>query len=121
MWMKDGMVYHGDGDRVRVDHKGIVFSNVVSEDYGRYTVMSRNRAGIGSAYTVLKGLDLTVCSPYIDITTSITGDGMHIIIMLTALGVLCCLFDLACFFLPSFCISLPLYTIVIVLVKFSKT
>ena len=57
MWMKDGMVYHGDGDRVRVDHKGIVFSNVVSEDYGRYTVMSRNRAGIGSAYTVLKGLE----------------------------------------------------------------
>ena len=55
MWLKDGMVYHGDGDRVHTDHNGITFSTVLPQDSGRYIVMARNAAGIGQAFTILKG------------------------------------------------------------------
>lgn len=55
VWLKDGMVYYGDGDRVHVDHNGITFSTVLPGDSGRYIVIARNAAGIGRTFTILKG------------------------------------------------------------------
>ena len=56
IWMKDGLLYQGDGVRVQTTHEGITFRRVLPEDAGRYTVTAQNREGTGQAYSVLRGL-----------------------------------------------------------------
>ena len=54
--MKNGMLFKGDGVRVRVDHKSIIFTSVSKSDYGLYSVTAHNEAGRGQAYIYLKGI-----------------------------------------------------------------
>ena len=59
LWMKDGMLFQGDGERVRVELDRITFTEVHSGDHGRYSVRARNRAGESSAHTDLKGMNMS--------------------------------------------------------------
>ena len=56
IWMKNGLAFEGDGDRVKVEYDRLVFSEVQLSDYGRYEVRARNIAGEGSAAIVVKGI-----------------------------------------------------------------
>ena len=77
IWLKDGMMYRGDGDRVKVNHEGITFSNVLPKDHGRYRVMVHNRAGTGRAYTVLKGFTVIRQNVYTCIYTIVHECSMY--------------------------------------------
>ena len=60
VWLKNGYMFEGDGERVRVDHTGIAFSRVRAQDAGLYQVVARYRTTTGRAFTVLKGSALCV-------------------------------------------------------------
>lgn len=54
-WKKNGQPFEGDGERVTVDHTGIMFTRVLQQDAGQYHVVARSSAGTAQAYSILKG------------------------------------------------------------------
>lgn len=54
-WTKNGQEFREDGDRVVIDHTGIVFTRVMQEDAGQYKVVASNDAGTVEAQSVFSG------------------------------------------------------------------
>ena len=55
MWLKNGRPIEADGERLELDHTGVMFSRVLPEDAGQYTVVAKNDAGETRAMSTLKG------------------------------------------------------------------
>ena len=60
IWMKDGMLFEGEEDRVHIEHDSIIFNEVIPDDYARYDLRARNGVGEGYAFTFLKGIIHTI-------------------------------------------------------------
>ena len=54
-WRKNGRIFRGDGERVILDHTGIVFTRVLNHDAGQYQVDARSSDGRAHGYSLLKG------------------------------------------------------------------
>ena len=54
-WAKNGVPFHGDGERVTFDHAGIIFTRVLQHDAGQYQVTAKNTAGEAIAKSTLRG------------------------------------------------------------------
>ena len=54
-WTKNGQPFQGDGERVMVDHTGILFIRVLQRDAGQYRVVARSSEGTAQAYSILIG------------------------------------------------------------------
>ena len=59
-WYKNGRPFKPDGKRVTVDHTGIIFTRILQEDSGQYTVRASTRnAGSAEATSTLRGKPFT--------------------------------------------------------------
>ena len=60
-WYKDGRPYKADGRRVMADHTGMIFTRVLREDAGKYTVQAYTpRTGVSTrASSTLRGKQLS--------------------------------------------------------------
>ena len=55
-WYKNGRLFKPDGKRVTVDHTGIIFTRIIHEDAGQYSVRAYTpRGGSARATSTLRG------------------------------------------------------------------
>ena len=58
-WRKNGRIFRGDGERVVLDHTGIMFTRVLHHDAGQYQVEAKSSDGTARGYSLFKGSHLT--------------------------------------------------------------